>query len=315
MSIFLSVPIWFALTGLGLAVSCLPRGLELVLGRWLGRALLHSRFFRVSVAQENIRHCLPELSEEERRRLLVRNFEHYGLLAFEYLHMFSPLPGHFREYSRRIAFIEGAEHWDKALAEGKGVFFVSAHLGFWEMIGGFPALSRGRPITAVTTVLEPPWLDRRINASRLSLGVKVALHPGSVPTILRALRKGETVAFMNDQYSNPPMGMPVRFFGVRVNTLAAVAPLARRTGAPIVPGWGWREEDGRMHVRIEPAMEFSESQLEDAEGTTTAIAARVEQWVRARPEQWLWMHRRFKHVDWDAVGNPVPDAGSKAGMA
>jgi KDO2-lipid IV(A) lauroyltransferase len=155
----------------------------------------------------------------------------------------------------------------------------------------------GMPLTVVTTVLKPAWLDKQITKARLSTGVRAAYHPGSVPAVLRALRKGESVAFMNDQYARPPMGVRVRFFGVMVDTLAAVGPLAKRTGAAIVPASAYRDAQGVSHVVIEPELDLGES-LDSPEKSTQALASKVESWVRARPEQWLWIHRRFKNVDW-----------------
>jgi lauroyl/myristoyl acyltransferase len=151
--------------------------------------------------------------------------------------------------------------------------------------------------TVVTTILKPDWLHRQITKCRQSTGVSMAYHPGSMTTIMRTLRKGGSVAFMNDQYSNPPAGLPVMFFGAKVNTLGAVGPLANRTGAAIVPVSTWRDQTGFSHVVVEPELELG-SDLADAEKATTAIAAHVEGWVRAHPEQWLWIHRRFKHAVW-----------------
>ena len=297
MSLWLSAPLWLLLTALGLGAALLPRRAELLLGALLGRLLLRVRLFKRKTAYDNIRHCLPELGPAGWDALIEKNFEHYGILFFEFLHFFAPLPGHYRRYTRRISRIEGIEHWDRAMARGKGVLFFSLHLGFWEMVGGLAALQTGRPITCVTTVVKPPWLHKRITDCRLSFGVKAAFHPGSIPAVLRALRRNEAVAFMNDQYARPPMGRPVPFFGVRADTLDALATLALRTGAAIVPAYGWRDSEGLMQVRIEPALEFGDD-LGDAEKVTAAIAARVERWVREHPEQWLWMHRRFKNVVW-----------------
>ncbi|MFA6030496.1 MAG: hypothetical protein WC969_11630 [Elusimicrobiota bacterium] len=297
MPFFLSAPLWLLLNALGLLVAPLSLRAELVVGRLLGRFLLATRLFRHGIARENIRRCLPELGPAQREELLRRNFEHYGILTLEFLHFFTPIAGHYRRYIAGKSRLEGLENWDRARARGKGVLFVSLHMGFWEAVGGYAALGTGRPVTAVTKIVKPPWLHRRVTDGRLSLGVGAAFHPGSIPAILRALRRNEAVAFMNDQYARPPMGIPIPFFGVEVHTLGAVATIAQRTGAAILPGWGWRDENGVMQVRIEPALEFGED-LKDPVKVTTAIAARVERWVRAHPEQWLWLHRRFKHVTW-----------------
>lgn len=299
----LSAPLWLLLSALGLLVSFLPRRAELWLGPRLGRLVLGLGGFKHLIVRENIRRCFPELGAQARQALLERNFEHYGNLFFEFLHFFSPLPGHYRGYALRNSKLEGREHWERASDKGKGVIFVSCHVGFWEMLAAAGGLA-GFPLTVVTTVLEPRWLDRKMTACRLSTNVRAACHPGSIPAVLKALRRGESVAFMNDQYARPPMGIPVPFFGVKVHTLGAVAPLAQRTGAAIVPVSCYREADGVSRVVVEPELELGPA-LADPEKATEIIAAVVERWVRRRPEQWLWLHRRFKNVAWPAEREPV----------
>ncbi|MCX5795649.1 MAG: lysophospholipid acyltransferase family protein [Elusimicrobia bacterium] len=296
MSIFLSAPLRVILFVCGLAAALLPRPAELWLGKRLGRLALACGGFKRRIAAENIRHCFPELGPARRESLLRRNQEHYGMLFFEFLHFFCPLPGHYRSYARSICRLEGKENWERARAKGRGVLFVSCHVGFWEMLAAAGGLEGFSPLV-VTTVLKPVWLDRQITACRLSTGVRAAYHPGSVPQVLRELRRGGSVAFMNDQYAGPPMGIPVPFFGVKPNTLAAVAPIAQRTGAAIVPVSCYRDEDGTAVVVVEPELDLGPA-LSDTEQATAILAAKVETWVRRHPEQWLWIHRRFKNVVW-----------------
>ncbi len=293
------MPLRALLFGLGLAAAALPRPLELRLGRLFGRACLALGLFKHRVASQNIARCLPDLDEAQRRRLLEANFEHYGVLFFEFLHFFSPIPNHFTRYSRKVSRLEGLEHWHSAAAKGKGAVFFAAHLGFWEMSGAATGLAALAP-TIVTTVIKPRWLHERINSCRAANGVASAFHPGSMPAVLRTLRRGGAVGFMNDQYAPPPMGLPVLFFGVRVDTLAVVSTLARRTGAAVLPTLSYREPGGVTVVRIEPPMEEAAFQG-DAAAATQAVATRVESWVRRYPEQWLWIHRRFKNLKDEAA--------------
>jgi KDO2-lipid IV(A) lauroyltransferase len=101
-----------------------------------------------------------------------------------------------------------------------------------------------------------------------------------------------------DQYMPPPMGKPLHFFGVRVDTLTAIAPLARRTSAPITPVTQRRSADGTVVVAIEPEFPLGE----DDDADNQRLSDLVERWIRAEPAQWLWAHRRFKNVDWSAAG-------------
>ena len=278
----------------GLAVSFLSRRVELWLGPVLGRLVLGLGLFKRKIAFDNIRHCFPELERQGWQRFLERNFEHYGLLFLECLHFFSPFKGHYRSYMARNSVLEGYDNWKRAHDKGKGVLFIACHLGYWEMLAAAGGI-RGMPLTVVTKVLKPRWLHDQIAAARLSTGIRAVYHPGAGTAILKALRKGESVAFMIDQYTRPSMGLPVRFFGMKVYALAAVGLLAKRTGAAVVPAHTYRDKDGTSHIVIEP-----EVALESAEKITQVLASKVEQWVRQHPDQWLWIHRRFKNVTWPA---------------
>lgn len=278
-------------------VSFLPRSLELRLGSLLGCALLFIKSKRRKIASENIRRCLPELGSGGWRKLLNQNYRHYGILAFELLHMFSPLPHHWARYARKNSVFEGLDHWRAANKKGKGVLFVASHLANWELMAAAGAFC-GIPITMVTKHLKPEWLHRKIESSRLSSGVSAAYEPRTLPLIMRALRKGESVGFVLDQYAGPPLGIPVKFFNVEVGTLAAVGTLAQRTGAVVLPTRTYRDLNGIVHVCVEPALEFTDTSEQDI---TAALAQCVETWVRQHPAQWLWIHRRFKNVVWPNV--------------
>jgi len=292
-----SIPFRAAVTAAALAATALPRRVELLAGRLLGRLLgLFARRHR-AVTEDNLRRCLPELSEAERGVLLRRNFEHFGILAFEILHMFSPVPGHFRRYVEGISELSGRENWEKAHAKGKGVLFTGNHVGNWEIVGAQAGL-QGMDMTIVTRNLTPAWLHRAIVGARLSVGVQSALPPKTLPMVLRALRRGAAVVFAMDQYAAPDIGgIPARFFGYRVDTLGAIAVLARKTGAAIVPGSSWRDEAGIVHVFVDPELELGDAAADPA-AATQLIAGKVESYIRAHPEQWTWGHRRWKHVDW-----------------
>lgn len=299
------LPAWQAfpliglLSAIGILASVLPRSLEVALGRVLGRLVFWCRLFKRGVVEANLSRCLPRLDGASRVSLIRRNYEHYGLLLFEYMHFFSPFHGHWRRYVPTAARIEGREHWETARARGKGVIFFSSHLGSWETAAAALALT-GVEATIVTTVLTPRWLHEKITSCRASVGMSAAFHPGSLAAVVRTLRRGGTVAFMNDQYAPAPMGLPVVFFKARVGTLSVVGPLARRTGAAVLPLYTFRDADGATIARIEPEFDLG-GRPDDAAAVTQRVASRVERWVRAHPEQWLWMHRRFKNVAGTAV--------------
>ncbi|HEX4048276.1 MAG TPA: hypothetical protein VH309_10605, partial [Elusimicrobiota bacterium] len=193
LAIALRVP----LHGLGLLVAALPRRAELALGRFLGRAALALDAKRPRIARENIGRCLPELEPAAREALLRANFEHYGILVLELLHMFAPIPGHWRSYVRRTARLEGYENWKAADDKGRGALFCSAHLANWELMAAAGAQA-GIPITIVTRRLKPEWLHRWMEKTRLSAGVRALYQPRTMPGVLRGLRDGASVGFVMD---------------------------------------------------------------------------------------------------------------------
>lgn len=296
LALLLRVP----LHGMGLLVAILPRSWEMALGAFLGRLALVLETRHVRVARENLARCLPELSPPQRRALLRENYEHYGRMVLELAHMFAPLPGHFRSYVQRNVVIEGDEHWKRAKARGKGVLFLGTHIANWEFAAAIAAI-QGISITIVTRRLKPAWLHDWMEKTRLALGVKAAYQPRTIATVMKALRDNGGVVFVMDQYMPPPMGEPMRLFGVQVHTLAAIAPLARRTGATILPVLPRREADGRVRIIIEPEIALTD----DDKADNQRLADHVENWMRAVPGQALWAHRRFKNVAWnDRVPGP-----------
>jgi KDO2-lipid IV(A) lauroyltransferase len=289
VAVLLRVP----LHGLGLFVACLPRSVECALGRFLGRFAMRVDTKRRGIAEENIARCLPELSPAQRRKILLENAEHYGVLLFELAHMFTPITGHWRAYVARTTRVEGLENWEKVHARGKGELFCSAHLANWEFAAAAGAIG-GMKVMIVTRHLKPQWLHDWLEKVRLSTGVVAAYQPRTVPAVMKTVRDGGGVVFVMDQYMPPPMGQPARFFGVKVDTLAALPPLARRTGAAILPVRQIRERGGTVRIIVDPELPLG---ADDGIDNQT-LADLVEKWIRAVPGQWLWVHRRFKHVDW-----------------
>lgn len=293
MNPLLAVLLRLPIHGLGLLVTFLPRRLELWLGRMGGRIALLVDPRRPGIARENIQRCLPGLGPAGWEALLRANFEHYGILVLELAHMFSPVPGHWRAYVARTVRVEGLENWEKAHARGKGELFCSTHIANWEFCAAIGGL-HGMPVMVVTRFLKPRWLHEWIERVRLTTGVSAAYQPRTMPTVMKHMKKGGGVVFVMDQYMPPPMGSPLRLFGVKVSTLSAIAPLARRTGAPILPVSARRGADGVVTVVVEPEVVLSESDEDDNQ----RLAAIVEAWMRGNPSQSLWGHRRFKNVDW-----------------
>lgn len=268
-----------------------PRRPFLWLGRGLGALLL--RFgFRVPVAAENIALAFPEKSLEERQAFLRASYSELGVLFLELLRLFF----RFDRFLDRYCDVEGAEHLHEARKAGKGCFVMTAHLGNWEvMTAAGPNLVR-TPTLMVTKRLKPEWLNRVAEVTRSLLGVRMAFEPRTMPEILRALKRNDAVGFVMDQYAGAPVGARVPFFGKPVGSHTALATLALRVGVPVVPGIAVRKPDGRYLVRFDPAFKLEERGDPDSTviANTALFVRHTEAWIREFPEQWLWIHRRWK---------------------
>jgi KDO2-lipid IV(A) lauroyltransferase len=297
MNPILSALLWPVLTSAGLVVSAFPRSFELWLGPKLGRLMLLLDWKRRHIAFDNIRRCLPELGPSGWERLLRENYEHYGILLLEIMHELSPVPGHFRRYADRIVRVDGLEHWRAAQGKGKGTIIITGHFANWEAPGLIAA--HGVPILMSVRTIKPAWLNSRIVAARKSLGASVASGQRILPSMLKHLRADGTIGFVLDQYSQPPIGVPVRFFGAEfVHTQGAVNLIVQRTGAAIVTAYQKRDEQGFLRLVFEPEITLTPEELADPRKTTQRLVARIEAFIRANPAQWLWVHRRFKDAVW-----------------
>lgn len=286
-----------------LFVTFLPRKVELCIGKGLG-IVIYSIGYRKKVSKKNIKNCFPNLTEIEQNQLIKKNYQHLGVLLLELLHFFSPFTLHYKKYVLKNSIFTGIENWHAAQKKNKGAIFIASHLGNWEIMVASGALN-GIPITMVTKHLKPEWLHKQIESTRSSVGVKATYEPRTLPAIMRALRNNEAIGFVLDQYAGPPIGIPVKFFGVEVGTLAAVGTLLSRTNTAVLPVFSYRDENGILHVEIEPEidvgnflLDIEQSNRADIQKTTQFLATHVESWVRKFPEQWLWTHRRFKNVVW-----------------
>lgn len=303
MNPFLSVILRVVLHSAGLAVTWLPRNMELFLGRLLGKVFFLLDFQRKPIILANMRRCLPELGPAGWDALARENYAHYGALALELLHVFSPVPGHYPAYIRAVVQVEGLEHWRAVHERGKGTLLVTLHMANWEVMCAAGALFGIQPNLMITRRLKPRWLHDWMEARRGECLITCAYPPRTLPAIVKTLRSGGLVGFVMDQYQSPPMGLPVPFFGTPVDTLAAVGGLAVKTGAGVVLCTQVRDwKTGKVRVVFEP-YDLGEAAA-DTPRATALLVREIERFIRQNPSQWLWAHRRFKNLA------PVPGAVS-----
>lgn len=263
-----------------------------VLQRWAGRilgSLLWRAGYRRKVVEINLTQALGAESVNSRR--IRAAYRAFGELLSELL----LLMGGLKRFTRRYVDLDGREHWETAHREGRGVIFLSSHVGNWELMSAAGAQA-GMDLMIVTKHLKPEWLHRRVEEIRKEAGYLGTYEPRTLREGYAHLRKGRTLGFVLDQYAGPPVGIRVPFFGVPVGTPVVVAVLAKRSGAAVLPVLNYRTPEGRHRVRIEAPLPWISDENSDREIAinTAQYAARIEKHVREVPDQWLWVHRRFK---------------------
>jgi KDO2-lipid IV(A) lauroyltransferase len=278
-----------ALVG-GLA-SRLPRKLALALGRGLGRVWggLDARHVRIAV--ENMRQAFPYWDEAQCVRTARGVYRHFGQVLLDLLWM----QGRSREEVLANVELVGQEHLEQALALGRGILYPTGHVGNWEI----HAVAHGwlyAPVSVVARPLDNPALDRRLCALRSMSGNTVIYKKKALARILKTLKEGGGVAMLIDQNVQEKDGIFVDFFGRQAATTTVAAALAVKTGCPLLPVHTVLEADGRCRLIYGPVLSWSRSgdRQRDIAELTQRLTTAVEGWVREQPEQWLWMHRRWK---------------------
>jgi len=271
-------------------VRALPRRLALALGRGLGRlwADLDSRHVRI--AADNLRHAYPHWDEARLLRTARAVYAHFGSILFDILWMERRSRGEIMA----LVDVQGADEARAALLERRGVVYVACHLGNWEL-NGIAAGWLFEPLSVVARPLDNPALDGHLVAFRQKSGNAVLYKKNVLGPALRLLRDGKGVAFLIDQNVQADEGIFVDFFGRPAASTTVAAALAVRVECPIVHGWTELRPDGRYLMRYgvtrpRPGAERSA----EVERLTQELAHVIEGYVRTAPEQWLWLHRRWK---------------------
>jgi KDO2-lipid IV(A) lauroyltransferase len=280
-----------AAAALTFLVRWLPRRLVLALGRSLGAFYARLDRRHVAVAMENLHHAFPDWDEARRLETALGVYRHFGAVILDLLWM----QDRGREEILGIVAFAGSEHVEAALRRGKGFICATGHIGNWEA----HAVGHGHAFATAAVVgrpLDNPALDARLVRLRSSSGNAVVSKRRALPDILRFLRANKAVAILMDQNVQEDDGIFVSFFGRPASTTPVAAAIAAKTGCAILPGHGVLQPDGRYLVTYEEPLYFESrgDRKADVARLTQELTTRIEAWVRAHPEQWLWIHRRWK---------------------
>jgi KDO2-lipid IV(A) lauroyltransferase len=252
--------------------------------------LLHFRLREVGM--RNLGMVFPEKSLPERRRILRGVFTSLGRQLAE----LCQFPRYTAENIGEVVVYDGLDNFQKAYSRGKGVLFLTAHFGGWEL-SAFAHSLHGHWLHVVMRPMDNPYLDRLLQSYRTMHGNKVVPKDDFVRGLLAAMRAGETVGILMDTNMTPPQGVFVDFFGSPACTASGLARIALRTDAAVVPGFTiWDKALGKYRLRFDPAVQLIRTgNLEaDVIANTQKFTSIIEEYVRRYPDQWLWVHRRWK---------------------
>jgi len=252
------------------------------------------------IAERNLAAAFPLRSASERREIVRAAFSHFGRLLFEVLKFSTLSPD---AMLARVEF-DGEERARLAYAQGKGVLFVTGHFGFWELHAVVHAL-RLAPIGVLARALDNPELNRLLESIRERTGNSVIYRKNTIRRVMRMLQTRQGVAVLIDQHIQSRDAIYVDFFDRPAATTSAVAAIALRTGAPVVPVFALPLGGGRYRMIYEHPVEPPGADSPDAVREFTQRCTDVlEMYVRRRPDLWLWMHRRWRETE--PVSDRVP---------
>lgn len=273
-------------------LSLLPRPLSRAAAislAWL-IYLLHVRLRHVGM--RNLAMAFPEKSRREHASILRGEFTSLGRQLAEVCQF----PRYSRENVNRVVVYDGFENYERAFVRGKGVLFLTAHFGGWEL-SAFVHSLHGHWLHIVMRDLDNGYIDRLVQRYRSMYGNTTVSKDNFVRGLLAAMKAGEVVGILMDTNMTPPQGVFVDFFGIPACTASGLARIALRSDAAVVPGFTiWDSKLGKYRLRFDPAVNLvrTGNDEDDIVSNTQVFTKIIEDYVRRYPDQWLWVHRRWK---------------------
>ncbi len=276
----------------------LPLKLQLFLGDMLGIIWFDVLRIRRAVALGNLKMCFPDWDETKRVRVARLSVCNLGRSFIEFLRI--PIIASSENMKNKWLphfHIEGRENLERALSKNRGVFLLTAHIGSgdWGTVG---LALNNIPVHIISKEFKLKWLNNFWFETRASLGSEFIPDRGSALAILKLLKKNKIIVFLLDQYMGPPIGIKTKFFGHETGTPLGLALLASRSHAAVVPTYTYRRSDGTTGLVFEPEIAFQDFLDKNKEEVfrlmTQKYCDKIEEWVKLYPEQWMWVHRRWK---------------------
>ena len=283
---------YYAVKFLSFLICLLPHGAAMMLGQGLARlAWIFVPKKRKTLAREQVMRCLA-VSAAEAERIARASSLRFGPMLMEVLR-FPVMKGRMDDY---VTITGAIAEVRAAVAAGKGAIFATSHSGNWELMGGAFACA-GLPIVGVAKRQSAAGMDRFINEYRALVGMHITYQTG-VREMFRMIDAGWIIGLISDQDPSLRDGIIIDFFGQPTNAFTGAAAIARRCGVPIFPVFIHREESGHHILTVEPGImvEKTDDRTEDVRRVTQTINTRIEQWIRKYPEEWFWLHDRWKSL-------------------
>jgi KDO2-lipid IV(A) lauroyltransferase len=282
---------WLVVSVAGI-LGWLPRPVARVAVRLLTAAAYWVLGRLRKTGQRNLAIAFPEMPPARRKEILWKLFRNLGRQMVEFCRM----PCYTAQNTQGWLRTEGLENFLAAQGRGKGVLVLTGHLGAWELSSFYHSLM-GHPMGIVIRRLDNTLLDAYVNRIRTLHGNRVLHKDDFARGLLKAMHGGGTVGILMDTNMTPPQGVFANFFGVSACTGSGLARVALKTGAAVLPGFCvWEPEEQQYVLRFGPELHFA--QTDDAEADILAATQQcndvLESWIRRYPDQWLWIHRRWK---------------------
>ncbi|MBI2026688.1 MAG: lysophospholipid acyltransferase family protein [Deltaproteobacteria bacterium] len=257
-------------------------------GILIGWVLFHVLPKRRNIVQTNIKLAYPEKTNQQIEELSRKNFQHYGTILAEILFFRK------KKYFQNLIKIERPHIIQNALLKKRGVILMSAHLGNWE-VGLHAFKLHFPPFYVVAREIKSVWASYVMKKFRTRYGVEVVPAKNSYRMMLQLLRENKIIGFAYDQHHGK-RGIYVDFFGQPAATSPGIAMLARETGAVVIPTFNYRNPDGSFTLTCDLPMYYIQTDNPEFDlfNNTQIFTKKIEEWVRKFPQQWFWLHRRWK---------------------
>ena len=277
---------------LSLFCNLLPPPLFRALGRRLG-LLLHQCKLRTSVVERNLKLAYPQWPQEKREQFLRSYYQNTGIVFLDILRTLT-LP--LSLVSQRISWTPGSyEKIKQGLRKKKGVIIFAPHLSNWEL-SAMALTTSGLPVCAVAKKQNSPFAQILISFHRWRSKIHIIYPGGAMEKIKQCLRENHIMIFALDQYQPGRFGIPVNFFNHPARTSRSLAKLAQETQACVIPSASYQDQKGHQSIEMGDPIPYQKgpSQEEEELINTQHYVEIMEEYIKRKPQQWLWMHRRWK---------------------